>query len=59
MGRPCQKDKGKGRAGGHRILISLTTQFSRIAIIQRNWIQAAKGNTNKIIVVTVTVFFIF
>lgn len=59
MSRPCQKDKGKARVGGHRILILLTTRFSRIAIIQRNWIQAAKGNANKIIVVSVTVFFIF
>lgn len=49
----------KREIGGHKTLISLTTQFSGIVIIRRNWIQASKGNTNKIIGASAIVSFIF
>lgn len=53
------KQSLKRGAGGYKILMTLITQFSSIVIIQKNWIQAGKGNTNKIIVGSTIVFFIF
>ena len=50
VGYTLTRCRGKRGVESQKTLISLTAQFSRIIIIQKNWIQDGKGNSNKITV---------